>query len=136
MLSQEPRGGCIVNVSSVHQEIPKPHYIPYATAKAGMEMMTKTMALELARDNIRANLVAPGAIQTEMNRELAENKEELEKTLARVPMGRIGRPGEVAGVVEFLASDRASYVTGATFFVDGGMTLYPSFAPEFRSGST
>jgi glucose 1-dehydrogenase len=136
MLSQEPRGGCIVNVSSVHQEIPKPHYIPYATAKAGMEMMTKTMALELARDNIRANLVAPGAIQTEMNRELAENKEEMKKTLARVPMGRIGRPEEVAGIVEFLASDRASYVTGATFFVDGGMTLYPSFGPEFRSGST
>lgn len=101
-----------------------------------MEMMTKTMALELARDNIRANLVAPGAIQTEMNRDLAENKEELEKTLARIPMGRIGRPEEVASIVEFIASDRASYVTGTTFFVDGGMTLYPSFGPEFKSAGT
>jgi glucose 1-dehydrogenase len=129
---QNPRGGCIINISSVHQLIPKPLYVPYATSKAGIEMMTKTIALELAKDNIRANLVAPGAIETDMNRELKENKQALEKTLEKIPVGRIGRPEEVANVVEFLASDKASYVTGATFFVDGGMTLYPSFEPTFK----
>jgi glucose 1-dehydrogenase len=65
-----PGGGCIINISSVHQQIPKPHYIPYATSKAGIEMMTKTMALELAKSGIRANLVAPGAIETDKNRDL------------------------------------------------------------------
>ena len=131
MLKQDPQGGCIINISSVHQTIPKPFYIPYATSKAGIEMMTKTMALELAKHNIRANLVAPGAIQTDMNIELKKDSKELERTLERIPIGRIGLPEEVANVVEFLASDRASYVTGATFFVDGGMTLYPSFQPTF-----
>ncbi|HVX02693.1 MAG TPA: glucose 1-dehydrogenase [Nitrososphaera sp.] len=135
MLKQEdPQGGCIINISSVHQIIPKPLYVPYATSKAGMEMMTKTMALELAKHNIRANLVAPGAIETAMNKELKENAQELQRTLEQIPIGRIGKPSEVANVVEFLASDRASYVTGATYFVDGGMTLYPSFAPTFGEG--
>src|ERR671922_609058 len=122
-----PKGGCIINISSVHQAIPKPHYVPYATSKAGLEMMTKTMALELAKDNVRANIVAPGAIDTDMNRELRENKTELEKVIKRIPIRRVATAAEVANVVEFLASDKASYVTGATFFVDGGMTLYPSF---------
>ena len=93
-------------------------------------MMTKTMALELARDRIRANVVAPGAIQTEMNEELNENKNELQKTLKRIPIGRIGSADEIANVVEFIASDKASYVTGTTFLVDGGMTLYPSFGSK------
>jgi glucose 1-dehydrogenase len=131
MQNQNPKGGCIVNISSVHQIIPKPFYVPYATSKAGIEMMTKTMALELALDNIRANVVAPGAIATDMNIELEEDRQEQEKVLHRIPMRKIGSPEEVANVVEFLASDKASYVTGATFFVDGGMTLYPSFGPSF-----
>jgi len=128
MLSQEnPKGGNIINISSVHQVIPKPHYLPYATSKAGIEMMTKTMALELASKNVRANLVAPGAILTEMNRELVENTYEMERVIHKIPMGRVGNAEEVANIVEFLASDKASYVTGTTFFVDGGITLYPSF---------
>jgi glucose 1-dehydrogenase len=90
-------------------------------------MVTKTMALELAKDNIRVNLVAPGAILADMNIDLKENKAELEKVLKQIPIRRIGTPEEVANVVEFLASDNASYVTGASFFVDGGMTLYPNF---------
>lgn len=134
MLNQKPRGGCIINISSVHQIIPKPHYVPYATSKAGIEMMTKTMALELAQDNIRVNVVAPGAIATDMNEKLEDDKAELSKVLRRIPLGRIGRPEEIADLVEFLASEKAGYVTGSTFFVDGGMTLYPSFGPSFDSG--
>lgn len=131
MLNQNPKGGCIINISSVHQIIPKPHYLPYATSKAGIEMMTKTLALELAHDNIRVNTVAPGAIETDMNEELKEDRAELNKVLRRIPLRRIGTSEEVANMVEFLASDKASYVTGSTFFVDGGMTLYPSFGPSF-----
>ena len=135
MLNQKnPEGGCIINISSVHQVIPKPHYIPYATSKAGIEMMTKTMALELAQHNIRVNVVAPGAIETDMNQELRENKNELNKVLMRIPLRRIGSPEEIANMVEFLASDKASYITGSAFFVDGGMTLYPSFDPSFDLG--
>lgn len=127
MVKQEnPKGGNIINISSVHQQIPKPHYLPYATSKAGIEMMTKTMALELASQNIRANLVAPGAIMTDMNREL-DDPEEMERVIKKIPMQRVGNAEEVANIVEFLASEKASYVTGTTIFVDGGMTLYPSF---------
>jgi glucose 1-dehydrogenase len=124
-----PSGGySIINISSVHQTIPKPHYIPYSTSKAGIEMMTKTMALELAKKNIRANLVAPGAIDTDMNQPLRENKEERQRVLKQIPISRIGNPKEVANAVEFLASEKASYITGTTIYVDGGMTLYPAFA--------
>ena len=124
---QDPTGGCIINITSVHQLIPKPHYIPYATSKAGVEMMTKTLASEPAKSNIRANAVAPGAIETPMNILLDENKTARNKTLTQIPMGRIGSAEEVANAVEFLASDKASYITGTTLYVDGGMTLYPSF---------
>lgn len=133
MLNQSPKGGCIINISSVHQTIPKPHYVPYATSKAGIEMMTKTMALELAQHNIRVNAVAPGAIATDMNQELKEDRAELNKVLKRIPLGRIGTPEEVANAVEFLASDKANYITGSAFFVDGGMTLYPAFGASFDS---
>jgi glucose 1-dehydrogenase len=123
-----PYGGySIINISSVHQIIPKPRYVPYATSKAGIEMMTKTMALELAKKNIRANVVAPGAIDTDMNKVLRENKEEYQRVLQQIPIDRIGSPEEVANAVEFLASDKSSYITGTTIYVDGGMTLYPSF---------
>jgi glucose 1-dehydrogenase len=80
---QDPTGGCIINITSVHQLIPKPHYIPYATSKAGVEMMTKTLASELAKSNIRANAVAPGAIETPMNIMLDENEAARHKTLAQ-----------------------------------------------------
>jgi len=136
MRIRQPKGGCIINISSVHQEIPKPFYVAYAAAKAGIKMMTKTMALELARYNIRVNAVAPGAIETDMNRELQEDEPELKKVLRRIPLGRIGTTQEVANIVEFLASDKASYVTGSVYFVDGGMTLYPAFAPYFDQRQT
>jgi glucose 1-dehydrogenase len=135
-VQNNPCGGCIINISSVHQIIPKPHYVPYATSKGGIEMMTKTMALELATENIRVNIVAPGAIDTDMNINLRTNLEERENTLRKIPMGRIGKDEEVANVVEFLASNKASYITGSTVIVDGGMTLYPSFALDYDHNST
>ncbi|WP_230207506.1 glucose 1-dehydrogenase [Candidatus Nitrosocosmicus sp. SS] len=135
MQIQDPKGGCIINISSVHQIIPKPHYVPYATSKGGIDMMTKTMALELAADNIRVNIVAPGAIDTDMNLSLRTDEWEREKTIKKIPMGRIGKDVEVANVVDFLASAKASYITGSTFVVDGGMTLYPSFGLDNDHGS-
>jgi glucose 1-dehydrogenase len=136
MINQNPQGGCIINISSVHQEIPKPFYVAYSAAKAGIKMMTRTMALELARYNIRVNAVAPGAIETDMNRELKVDEVELRNVLRRIPLGRIGTTQEVANVVEFLASDKASYVSGSIYFVDGGMTLYPAFGPSFERSKT
>ena len=134
-IQNNPHGGCIINISSVHQIIPRPHYVAYATSKGGIEMMTKTMALELATDNIRVNIVAPGAIDTDMNINLRTNVEERENTLRKIPMGRIGTDEEVANVVEFLASHKASYITGSTVIVDGGMTLYPSFILDYDHNS-
>ena len=136
MIRQTPKGGCIINISSVHQDIPKPFYVAYASAKAGIKMMTRTMALELARYNIRVNSVAPGAIETDMNRELKIDDSELRNVLRRIPLERIGTVQEVANVVAFLASDKASYVTGSTYIVDGGMTLYPAFGPSFERSKT
>ena len=135
-IQNNPHGGCIINISSVHQIIPRPHYVPYATSKGGIDMMTKTMALELATENIRVNIVAPGAIDTDMNIDLRTNVRERENTLRKIPMGRIGKDEEVANVVEFLASSKASYITGSTVIVDGGMTLYPSFSLDYDHNST
>ena len=135
-VQNNPRGGCIINISSVHQIIPRPHYVPYATSKGGIEMMTKTMALELATENIRVNIVAPGTIDTDMNINLRTDVRERENTLRKIPMGRIGKDEEVANVVEFLASNKASYMTGSTVIVDGGMTLYPSFSLDYDHNST
>jgi glucose 1-dehydrogenase len=131
----DPVGGCIINISSVHQIIPKPHYVPYATSKGGIDMMTKTMALELAADKIRVNIVAPGAIDTDMNMSLRTGALELEENLKKIPIGRIGKAQEIADVVDFLTSSKASYITGSTFVVDGGMTLYPSFGLDHSHSS-
>ena len=96
-------------------------------SKARIEMMTnKDTSLELARDGIRVKVVVPGATETDMNIDLQTDKNELENVLRLVPTGRIEK-SEEANVVEFLASDKASYMTGSSFVADGGMTLYPSF---------
>lgn len=128
-------GGSIINISSVHQIIPKPLYVHYAASKGGLDMLTKTMALEFARHNIRVNAVAPGAIATDMNEEILNNPEKLKETNESIPMGRLGNPEEIANVVVFLASDKASYTTGITIFVDGGLTLYPNYGIELKEGS-
>ena len=108
-------GGSIVNITSVHEHIPRPNLSVYAAAKAALGMLTKGLALELGERNIRVNSVAPGVIATPRNEEDA-------KTLdPEVPLGRAGKPEEVAALVSWLCSDEASYVTGASYIIDGGM---------------
>jgi len=113
----------IINISSVHEQTPQPESAPYAASKGGMEMLTKTVALELADKGIRVNSIAPGAIATEMNKEVLENQEKKEKEEQRIPVHRIGQPEEIAKVALFLASSDASYIAGTTIYVDGGLTL-------------
>jgi NAD(P)-dependent dehydrogenase (short-subunit alcohol dehydrogenase family) len=114
MRGQDGGGGVIVNVTSVHEHVPRPGFALYASAKAALGMLTRSLALELAADGIRVNAVAPGAIATERNEEAGELGDE-------IPLGRPGDPGEVADVVAFLASDAAGYVSGASVLVDGAM---------------
>jgi NAD(P)-dependent dehydrogenase (short-subunit alcohol dehydrogenase family) len=106
-------GGSIVNITSVHEHVPRPGFTLYAGAKAALGMITSSLALELAEYGVRVNAVAPGAIATERN-------EESDAFVERIPFRRLGEPEEVAAVVSFLASDDASYVTGASYLVDGG----------------
>jgi glucose 1-dehydrogenase len=113
----------IINISSVHESIPQPQSVPYSASKGGMEMLTKTVALEVAHKGIRVNGIAPGAIATDMNIEILEDEQKRKEEEMRIPMHRIGRPQEIAKVGLFLASDDASYMTGTTVYVDGGLTL-------------
>jgi len=114
-------GGTIINISSVHEDLPFPHFAPYCASKGGLKMLMRTMALELAPLGIRVNNVAPGAIRTPINSDLLNDPSKLQPLLAQIPAGRMGEPSDVAGVVAFLASDDACYVTGATLVVDGGL---------------
>lgn len=116
-----PRNGKIINTSSVHEELPFPNFTTYCASKGGMKMMMRNLAIELAPFGITVNNVAPGAIETPMNSHLLNSPQLLEKLLNNVPLRRLGRPDDVGGVVAFLASDDASYVTGSTYYVDGGL---------------
>ena len=114
-------GGVIVNVTSVHEEIPPPGGAAYCAAKGGLRMVTRTLALELARQRVRINNVAPGMIATPMTMSTINDPQQSEEALAKIPMGRPGEEQEIADLITFLASDKASYVTGSTFFADGGL---------------
>ena len=127
LMLESQKGGSIINITSVHQIIPWVGYVDYCVTKAGLEMLTKTVALELADHKIRMNSIAPGAIKTPINEEVWNDPEGLKDLLKKIPVKRIGKPEEIASLVAFLCSDDASYITGATIYIDGGMTLYPSF---------
>jgi NAD(P)-dependent dehydrogenase (short-subunit alcohol dehydrogenase family) len=126
MVPQE--SGVILNISSVHEEIAWSGYSAYTASKAAISMLTKTLAQEAAPHGVRVLSVAPGAIKTAINRTVWSDPGNLQDLIKKIPMGRIGTPEEVARMVVVLVSDIASYVTGRTIFVDGGMTDYPDFA--------
>jgi len=120
--------GKIICMSSVHQEIPWAGHANYAASKGGVMLLMKSIAQELAPYRIRVNSVAPGAIRTPINTAAWSTPEAYADLMRLVPYKRIGEPDDIAQAVAWLASDAADYVTGATLFVDGGMTLYPGFA--------
>jgi glucose 1-dehydrogenase len=115
------RPGKIVNVSSVHEDLPFPNFAAYCVSKGGMKMLTRNLAVELGALGITINNVAPGAIETPINTKLLNNPEKLGALLNNIPLGRLGQPQDVASLVTFLASADADYITGSTFFVDGGL---------------
>jgi glucose 1-dehydrogenase len=120
--------GKILCVSSVHEVIPWAGHVNYAASKGGVKLFMQSLAQELAPHRIRVNSVAPGAIQTAINRAAWETPAALEALLKLIPYGRIGVPEDVARAAVWLLSDDSDYVHGHTLFVDGGMTLYPEFA--------
>ncbi|MCP4319890.1 MAG: 3-oxoacyl-ACP reductase FabG [Hyphomicrobiales bacterium] len=112
--------GCIINISSINSVVALPDQVPYSVSKSGVAQLTRVMALSLAAHGIRVNAIGPGSIMTDMLGSLVGDKNAREKILSRTPLGRIGEPGEIAGIAAFLASKDASYVTGQTVFADGG----------------
>jgi glucose 1-dehydrogenase len=124
-LLAEGRSGVIVAVTSVHDRMPWELYSHYAASKAGQRLFLESIAKELAPHGVRAVAVAPGAIATPINEDVMGDPEARSEVEDQIPMGRVGRTHEVARAIAWLASDAASYVTGATLLVDGGLTLYP-----------
>lgn len=119
--------GSILCMSSVHEYIPWAGHVNYAASKGGIGMLMRTLAQEVAKDRIRVNGIAPGAIRTPINEEATQG-EAGKKLLELIPYGRIGQADEVAALALFLASDHADYITGTTVTIDGGMSLYPGFS--------
>ena len=115
------RPGRIINISSVHEELPFPHFSTYCASKGALKMLCRNLAVELAPLGITVNNIAPGAIETPINKALINNPTLLKALISNIPLGRLGTPNDVAGLAAFLASDDAAYITGSTFVVDGGL---------------
>lgn len=122
------KSGVILNISSVHEAIAWSGYSAYTASKAAIAMMGKTMAQEAAPFGVRVLSLAPGAIQTDINRSVWSDPDQMKDLLTKIPLGRMGKVQDIANLVTVLVSDMGSYVTGTTLFVDGGMTDYPEFA--------
>lgn len=120
--------GAIVNISSVHETIPWPQFSHYCATKGALKLFSQTIARELAEHGIRVVNVGPGAMLTPINQGLVEDPLKRAEVEAEIPLGRLGEPNEVADAVAWLAGPQASYITGTTLFVDGGMTTYPRFS--------
>ncbi len=114
-------GGRIINISSVHEDLPMTGNAPYCVAKGGLRMLTRTIAVELAPHQITVNNIGPGAIFTPIDADVQANPEMEKMLMAEIPLARWGKPEEVAGLALYLASDDAAYITGSTYFIDGGM---------------
>jgi len=114
--------GKIINISSVHEELPFPHFTSYCASKGGMKMMMRNLSIEVAPYGITVNNIAPGAIETPINTALLNDPPKLKALLDNIPLARLGQVSDVAGVAAFLVSSDADYITGATIVVDGGLT--------------
>lgn len=121
-LMQAKRPGKIINISSVHEELPFPHFSSYCVSKGGLKMLTRNLSIELAPYSITINNIAPGAIETPINKNLLNDPVKLKSLLENIPLRRLGKPEDVASIAAFLASSESGYVTGTTFVVDGGLT--------------
>jgi glucose 1-dehydrogenase len=118
------RPGRIINISSVHEDVAFPNFAAYCASKGALRMLARTLAVELGPLGITINNIAPGAIETPINTALLNDPVKLRSLLKQIPLGRLGQPGDVAGVAAFLASEDAAYVTGSTFVVDGGLSVF------------
>jgi len=118
------RGAKVINISSVHEELPFPNFAAYCASKGGLKMLTRNLAIELGPLGITINSIAPGAIETPINAKLLNDPERLAALTAQIPLGRLGKTNDVAGLAVFLGSPDADYATGATFTVDGGLTWF------------
>lgn len=119
---KQGNGGKLVFISSVHEDIPFPEYTAYCASKGAMRMMMRNLAMELAPYKINCNNIAPGAIATPINQKVLDDPQQKKNAISEIPWGRFGKPEEVAGVAVFLASAEADYVTGSTYYIDGGLT--------------
>lgn len=129
----EDKAGVIINMSSVHQLIPKPRFLSYSVSKGGMQNLTRTLALEYSGRKIRVNGIGPGATITPINRAWVDDPVKKAQVEEHIPVGRAATAEEMAAVTAFLCSDEASYIIGQTIFVDGGLTLYPDFRTAWSS---
>jgi glucose 1-dehydrogenase len=118
------RPGKIINISSVHEDLAFPNFAAYCASKGGLRMLARTLAVELGPLGITINNIAPGAIETPINTKLLNDPAKLAALTRQIPLGRLGKPGDVAGLAVFLASSDSDYVTGSTYFVDGGLTVF------------
>ena len=119
---KQGNGGKLIFISSVHEDIPFPEYTSYCASKGALRMMMRNLAMELAPHKINANNIAPGAITTPINQSVIDDPVAIKAALEEIPWGRFGKPEEVAAVAVFLASSESDYVTGSTYYVDGGLT--------------
>lgn len=119
---KQKRGGRIVNISSVHEELAMPTNAPYCASKGGVRMLMRTIAVELAEHHITVNDICPGAVDTPMDAKLKANRKKYDELLAEIPLRRMAKPEEIAGLCVFLSSDAGAYITGASYVIDGGMT--------------
>ena len=118
------RGGKIINISSVHEDLAFPNFAAYCASKGALRMLARTLAVELGPSGITINNIAPGAIETPINTKLLNDPVKLAALTGQIPLGRLGQPGDVAGLAVFLASADSDYATGSTYFVDGGLTVH------------
>jgi len=116
--------GRVINISSVHEDLAFPNFAAYCAAKGGLRMLTRTLAVELGPLGITINNIAPGAIETPINAALLNDPVKLASLRVQIPLGRLCKPEDVSGLAAFLASAESAYVTGSTYFVDGGLTVF------------